>query len=72
MITRVCDPEHAFLAALMQDIGMLAMLSTMGASYLDILKRAGDNHARLPHWERATLGYTHAEVGAFLAECLEV
>jgi diguanylate cyclase (GGDEF)-like protein len=66
VVTRGCHPQDAFIAALMQDIGMLAMQTALGATYLEVLTRANGNHRVLPRWERTSLGFTHAEVGAML------
>lgn len=68
VVTRSCNPEESFLSALMQDIGMMAMQSVLGPRYANIVKRTQGNHRLLPHWERAQLGFTHAEAGAHLAE----
>jgi diguanylate cyclase (GGDEF)-like protein len=64
--TQGCDPQDAFIAALMQDIGMLAMQTALGPVYFDLLSRAHGNHRLLPRWEKTSLGVTHAEVGAML------
>ncbi|MHC5046269.1 MAG: sensor domain-containing diguanylate cyclase [Planctomycetota bacterium] len=65
-VTRGCNPQDAFIAALMQDIGMLALRTALGQAYFDVLTRARGNHRVLPRWERTLLGFTHAEVGAML------
>ncbi|MHC5002749.1 MAG: sensor domain-containing diguanylate cyclase [Planctomycetota bacterium] len=62
------DPEEAFIAALMQDIGMLAMEAALGADYGPVLAAAGDDHDRLPELEQQAFGFDHAEAGAQLAE----
>jgi diguanylate cyclase (GGDEF)-like protein len=66
VVTQGCNPQDAFIAALMQDIGMLAMQSALGQAYEDVLVRSNGNHRVLPRWERTQLGITHAEVGAVL------
>jgi len=63
-----CDPEEAFIAALMQDIGGLAMHVTMNGDYARLVERAGHDHFQLPAIERSELGFDHAAVGAKLAE----
>jgi len=60
------DAEEAFVAALMQDIGMLALQAARGEAYGAVIGRAGGDHRRLPEVERSVLGYDHAEVGAAL------
>jgi diguanylate cyclase (GGDEF)-like protein len=64
--TQGCNPQDAFISALMQDVGMLAMQTALGPVYFDVLSRAKGNHRMLPRWERTSLGVTHAEVGAML------
>ncbi len=65
-ITGSGDPEVAFIAGLLQDIGMLAMLSALGDRYREVLTRASGNHTDLPRIEQAAVGFTHAEAGAHL------
>jgi diguanylate cyclase (GGDEF)-like protein len=67
VVTQGCNPQDAFIAALMQDIGMLAMQTALGNAYRDVMGRADGNHRALPRCERNLLGVTHAEVGAALA-----
>ena len=63
-----CNSEEAFTAALMQDIGMLAMNTALESRYTWVLALCQGDHARLPEVEDATLGFHHAEAGARLAE----
>jgi diguanylate cyclase (GGDEF)-like protein len=63
-----CDPEEAFIAALMQDVGMAAILATMGREYVEVIARTNGAHDKLPGIEREVLGFDHATVGAKLAE----
>ncbi len=66
VLTGSCDPEVAFIAGLMQDIGMLAMLSVFGDQYREILIEADGSHADLPDIEMAAVGFTHADASAHL------
>ncbi len=66
VITSRCDPEEAFIAALMQDIGMLALDAALGADYREILAEAEGDHDAVPPLEQANLDITHHEVGAQL------
>jgi diguanylate cyclase (GGDEF)-like protein len=68
MVTGTCDPDEAFIAALMQDIGMLAMHSVLGDEYDDLIKETAGNHLMVPYSETSSLGFNHAEVGAKLGE----
>lgn len=63
-----CDPEEAFIAALMQDIGGLALHTSMNVAYARLVEEAGDDHFQLPIIERRELGFDHAAVGAALGE----
>ncbi len=64
----VVEQEEAFLGALLQDLGLLAMAETLDDSYLDIVDDAQNDHAKLIQLEREQLECDHAEVGAALAE----
>jgi diguanylate cyclase (GGDEF)-like protein len=60
-------PENAFLAALVQDIGILAMDQALGEEYLSLVPQDGAHeHDRLVAAERGRFGTDHAEVGAWL------
>lgn len=63
-----CDPEEAFIAALMQDLGMAAILTAMGQEYVTVIASTGGAHEKLPAAEREVLGFDHTAVGAKLAE----
>jgi diguanylate cyclase (GGDEF)-like protein len=59
--------EEAFLAALLQDIGMLVLSQVLGPQYSEICAKAA-NHGELVKAETETLQLTHPEVGSILAE----
>lgn len=65
---RVIEVEEIFLAALLQDIGVLVLSETHSEMYGDLITQANRNHARLQELEREHLGSDHTEVGAWLAE----
>ncbi|MBT8484775.1 MAG: GGDEF domain-containing protein [Phycisphaerales bacterium] len=60
-----CDAEEVFSAAIMQDLGMLALHTKCGEQYATLIRTA-DHHRRLPAAERAAMGFDHTEVGASL------
>ncbi len=62
------EAEEAFLGALLQDLGVMAMNQTLGAEYGDVLVEAGKDHTKLSAMERDTLQTDHLEVGVALAE----
>jgi HD-like signal output (HDOD) protein len=62
---RVSNADSCFLAALLMDIGVLAMAQVPGLQYAEILK-AADRHADLEPLELEKFGITHAIVAAEL------
>lgn len=60
--------EEVFLAALLQDIGMLALSVVSAERYPLIVQRAAHHHPFLQELERQEFGMDHAEVGAWLAQ----
>ncbi|MFO0583850.1 MAG: HDOD domain-containing protein [Anaeromyxobacter sp.] len=61
------DPEETFLAALLQDLGALALAELFADGYGRVWAAAEDDHALLPAAERAALGVDHLEAGELLA-----
>lgn len=61
------NPEEAYLAGLLHDVGQLALLSATADRYLPMFKNFTGEH-ELMRQERAAFGMTHAEVGAWLAQ----
>jgi diguanylate cyclase (GGDEF)-like protein len=66
--SRSCDQEEAFIAALMQDVGMLAIHAAAAAPYGCIVAETEGDHQKLPELERAAFGFDHAQIGAQLGE----
>jgi two-component system cell cycle response regulator len=66
--TRAFDPEEAFTAGLLQDIGMIALLSALREEYERIVDDVADAHPALIVAERRAFETDHAQVGAMLAE----
>lgn len=64
---KLVQQEEAFLAALLQDIGMLVLDQVLGAQYSEICEKS-NTHPELIKAEREILGVTHAEVGGLLGE----
>lgn len=65
--SRKCDPEEAFVGALVADIGMLASLAALKQDYVKAISRAPADHDELIDFERNELGFDHAQVGGELA-----
>ncbi len=64
------EHEEAFLGGLFSDLGVMAMVQTIGKSdgYIGLIGEAGDDNNLLIKLERQRFGTTHTEVGAQLAE----
>lgn len=60
--------EQAFTAGILHDIGKLILAHSLASEYLPLLCRSDRERRRLSDLERATLGATHAEVGACLLQ----
>ncbi len=58
--------EEAFLAGLLQDIGMLALQQLQDPLYQDLLQSAARDHDRITTGEGDIFGCDHAAVGAWL------
>ena len=58
--------EQAFAAGVMHDIGKLILAEKMPEQYEAIIAESAAKHVELFKVERAHLGATHAEVGAYL------
>ncbi|MBX2852618.1 MAG: HDOD domain-containing protein [Phycisphaeraceae bacterium] len=62
------EPDEVFAAALMQDIGVLAMLAVNTELYAPVLAETANTHSKLLDLEREQLGIDHIQVGAAMAE----
>lgn len=63
------DPEEAFLAGLMQDLGMLVCAPSFGAKYLGIVEKSRDENAPdLLELEREAFGFTHTDLSVELMD----
>ncbi len=63
---RYGEPEEAFLAGMMQDVGMIALYNALGDGYLKVMRNAGPDHDQLAAAELAAYELDHAAVGAAL------
>ncbi len=60
--------DEAFLAALLQDIGMMAMYQALRTRYTDAISETGGDHAKVASAELRAFDIQHAEIGAMLAQ----
>ena len=63
---RRCDPDEAFLTALVRDIGMIALWRAFGDRYLQVIDLSKGDHDKLCAIEQRTLDTDHAEISAEL------
>jgi len=63
-----CDPDEAFIGAMLRDIGSLAAAIALGDEYDLVLRETEGTHTLLAPTERERLGVDHAQIGAALAE----
>lgn len=66
--TKACDPEEAFMAGLVQDIGSVAMWRHYRDRYLQVVDMTGGDHRRLAALERKFFGADHGSIGAAMLE----
>lgn len=62
------NPEEAFIAGLMHDVGKITQEQYMHKEYLPVLELAKENKLSLREAEKEILGFDHQEVGEYLAE----
>jgi len=62
------DPEEAFTAALLHDIGKLAQYWFLRDEFVSLIWKAQEMNEPLFRLERDALGFTHADLGRLLAE----
>lgn len=60
--------DEAFLAGLLQDIGVIAMHRALGFRYAEATESAGGDHRQLVKFELGAFEVQHPEIGAMLAQ----
>lgn len=60
--------EEAFIAGLLQDLGVIVFLQTLRGDYVSILEQATNAHGKLRMLEQQELDLDHCQVGQALAE----
>lgn len=65
---RMMDPESAFCAGILHDIGKLIFSEFAREDYLEVCAFARDNHLPLLEAERQMLGIGHSDIGRILAD----
>ena len=67
-VVGIAEPDEVFAAALMQDIGVLAMLAVDTERYAPLIIETGNYHGKLLKLEQGRLGLDHIQVGTAMAE----
>jgi len=62
------DPDFAYVAGLLRDIGRLALLVKYPEPYANLLEVTSDNFFDLLHTERELFDIDHCQAGAYLVE----
>lgn len=62
------DPEKAYLAALVHDLGILINIVACSEEYRKCLRAASEERVALHRIEKRMLGFTHCETGKILGE----
>jgi hypothetical protein len=62
------DPEKAYLAGLLHDLGILVNTTVCSGEYRRCIQSARDGHVALDRSEAEHLGFTHSQSGKLLAE----
>ncbi len=65
---RFPSPDQAFVAGLLHDIGKIVLSVYMQDAYLEIINAVKEKRIPFSEAEKDVLGFTHAEVGAKVAE----
>ncbi|MCA9294444.1 MAG: HDOD domain-containing protein [Phycisphaerales bacterium] len=64
----VADPDECFIAALLHDVGSLAMFVAMGREYADVVREHPAATKEVCTAERKALGFTRIDAGVGLAK----
>ena len=67
-LIRYPDPEKAYLAGLLHDLGILVNTVTCTGEFRRCIQKARDGHVALHRSEQEHLGFTHCQSGKILAE----
>jgi putative nucleotidyltransferase with HDIG domain len=66
------DPEKAYLAGLLHDIGTLVNCMVAPVEFRAAMEKASREHIPLDEAEQATMGYTHSDTGRILADAWKI
>lgn len=69
---RYPDPEKAYLAGLLHDIGILVNCLVLSEEFRATLNKAVQEQIPLDEAEQSTLGFTHSDTGRILADAWKI
>jgi len=58
------EPEEAFVAGILHDMGIIIMLLHFRGKYIDVIEKMRADRVSLMKAEKNAFGYTHADIGA--------
>jgi putative nucleotidyltransferase with HDIG domain len=61
------EPEEAFVAGILHDMGIVLMMLHYREKYLELIQKMKDDHKGILNTEKEIFGLTHTEVGAEMA-----
>lgn len=60
--------DEAFIAGLLQDLGLLVLIQELGEPYVELLRKIRTEGADLRAWETRSLGFDHTELTACILQ----
>ncbi len=62
------EPEEAFVAGILHDLGIIIMLLHFKNEYIEVIEKIKKHKMELIKLERANFGFTHCDIGAEMVE----
>ncbi len=66
-VLRAFTPDEMYVCGLLHDVGKVVLLDGLGTRYLDLVQKSDEGGHSLFSVERASLGFSHTDVGAVVA-----
>ncbi len=66
-VLRAFTPEELYVCGLLHDVGKVVLMDGLGERYLDLARTAAEQGHSMYSVERASLGFSHTDVGAVVA-----
>jgi HD-like signal output (HDOD) protein/GGDEF domain-containing protein len=62
------DGDEAFIAGLLQDVGMLVLVQQLGSAYVEFLEKVAEEQGEMQSLERMAIGFSHVDLSARLLD----